>query len=325
MTSGFDPAAYSEMPGRQAQLDGYLSGTTAAVLTCARTTADWARQPEPWPALLELVTRYESEFTGRLLIARADVERWNSEPPDSLCWGVLAVAGLDHVLNESSDVERLSLLLERGVRVFQLVASAGSRMGGSDAPGDHRGLTEMGRTVVTRLAELASLAGSGPRPIVDLARMSSRAAAETLAALEEPSGAGRLLPVCSYGTIAGPWYVRPSPLNQDNLVRLRSLGGVIGLTPAAPYHQTTNDFRAAIETAAAVPFQGRPGWEGIAIATDFLGVDSTVPGLNNVGEIKKWLLASFGPEPAETLAADNARRLLLRAAGVSEERSPMRA
>ena len=314
-TTRFDPAAYSEMPGRLGQLDGYLSGTTAAVLACRRTPADWSRRADPWRSLLDLITRYEAEFAGRLLIDRADVERWNAEPPDALCWGMLSVAGLDHVIREPSDVDRLSTLFDRGVRVFQLVASGESRLGGSIEPGDDRGLTESGKDVLERLARIGPDGSLAPRPIIDLASMNNRTIAEVLDWAEGAAAAGRVLLSFSHGAIAHDEHDGPPGLSRENLVRLRAAGGVIGLTPAPPCYSTTDDLKAAIECAAAIPFQGRPGWEGIGIGTNFLGIPSSLPGLVDVARLKKWLLATFGPEPAAALTAENARRLLIGAAG----------
>jgi membrane dipeptidase len=314
-TTGFEPSAYGEMPARQGQLDGYLSGTTAAVLTCGRTDADWARQGDPWRSLTDVIARYESEFTGRLLIDRADVVRWNAEPLDALCWGTLAVAGLDHVIREHADLDRLSTLFNRGVRVFQLVEHGSSVLGGSADPGDDRGLTDLGKAVVVRLAEVAAGSDLGPRPMIDLAGLNCRSLKDVLDSSEEAAAAGRLFVLYSHGAIANPGVDGSPGLGQDNLVRLRAAGGVIGLTPAPPYHRTTEELKASIEHAAAVPFEGRAGWKGIAIGTNFLAIASTAAGLGNVAQIKTWILSTFGPEAATALIAENARRLLIRAAG----------
>ena len=72
-TTLFDPAVYPEVAGRLKQLDGYLLGTAATVLSCSRKPEDWAREADPWHSLGELITRYEAEFTGRLLIGPDDV------------------------------------------------------------------------------------------------------------------------------------------------------------------------------------------------------------------------------------------------------------
>src|SRR4051794_29416527 len=86
-TTVFDPALYPRIPQRLPQAEGYLSGTSAAVLSCYRNADDWSRQPEPWQALGSLIARAEAEFSGRLLCGPADVARWDDDL-DGLCWGM---------------------------------------------------------------------------------------------------------------------------------------------------------------------------------------------------------------------------------------------
>ena len=74
-TTTFDPAAHAAIPERLAQLTGYMTATSAAVLASARTAADWEAQPDPWRSLGELIARNEAEFSGRLLIGPADFTR----------------------------------------------------------------------------------------------------------------------------------------------------------------------------------------------------------------------------------------------------------
>ena len=104
-------------------------------------------------------------------------------------------------------------------------------------------------------------------------------------------------------------------LSHDNLVALRAAGGLIGLTPGQPHQLIAEELRTAIDLAAAVPFEGRAGYEGIAIGTDFLGIDAILPHLGNVSEVKKWITRRFDRETAVMLIAANGRRTLLRAAG----------
>ncbi|MGC8643997.1 MAG: membrane dipeptidase, partial [Isosphaeraceae bacterium] len=40
----YDPARYSDIPGKVSQADGYLSAVSAAVVVCGRRADDWAAQ-----------------------------------------------------------------------------------------------------------------------------------------------------------------------------------------------------------------------------------------------------------------------------------------
>ena len=99
-------------------------------------------------------------------------------------------------------------------------------------------------------------------------------------------------------------------ITHGNLVRLRTLGGLVGLTPAPPFHQTADDFKSAIEQVAAIPFEGRVGYEGIAIGSDFLESSATIPELGNAPSILDWISRHFDDEVAGLLLDGNARRFL---------------
>ncbi len=99
-TTLYDVRLYPEVPSRVGRLDGYLLGTSLAVLVCARKPEEWSGQPDPWGALGLMLARYESEFTGRIVRDAGDVARWRSSPPDGLCWGMLGVAGFDGLVRE---------------------------------------------------------------------------------------------------------------------------------------------------------------------------------------------------------------------------------
>jgi membrane dipeptidase len=318
-TTVYDPSFYAEVPGRLRRLEGYLLGTSAAVLACARKPEEWAKQADAWRSLGALLARYGAEFTGRLLCDPADVARWRVEPADGLCWGVLAVAGFDFLIREPRDLDRLPALFERGVRVFQLVASHAGRLAGSDEPGDDRGLTELGRAFLARLAELATAGETGPRPIVDLAHLNSPSRADVLHWVEKDLAAtASLLLVNSHGGWDCVSPTEPGGSARRDLQRLRALGGVIGLTPCAPSYPSPAELHAVIETIASTPFEGRAGYEGIAIGTDLLGIDQPSTGLDDVGRIARWIGRAFDRPTAAALTAGNARRLLLRSVGAAE-------
>ena len=187
-TTLYDVRLYPEVPTRVGRLDGYLLGTSLAVLTCARKPEEWSGQPDPWGVLGLMLARYESEFTGRIVRDAGDVARWRSSPQDGLCWGMLGVAGFDSLVRGAEDLERLPALFDRGVRVFQPIATGEGNLGAAVGQADDRGLTDLGRSFLGRIAELATDGTRGPIPVLDLAGMSTRSAADTLHWLDQDRG-----------------------------------------------------------------------------------------------------------------------------------------
>jgi membrane dipeptidase len=316
-TCHYDAAAYEDVRTRLDQLEGYLTGTGIAVLTCGRQSGDWARQPDAWKTLGEMIARYEAEFSGRLLIGPDDVARWHVEPPDGIAWGVLGIEGFDLLVRQPGDLDRLPGLYKRGVRVFQLVETEASALGGAAVPGDLRGLTELGRAFLDRLDGISREVGpSAPRLVVDLADLNSRTTDEVLAWFESDlSRLDRLLLVRSHGTIKTPRRTIVTGLEAKNLERFRVLGGVVGLSPGLPYFDSPEDFRDAVESIAAVPFRGNAGYMGIGIGTDFLNLKQSLPHLENVSRLTEWLVAEFAADIAARLISASILQLLLRAAG----------
>ncbi|QEH34253.1 hypothetical protein OJF2_27880 [Aquisphaera giovannonii] len=290
----YDPEAYAEIPARLGRLDGYLTTVGAAVLPCGRKRSDWEGQPDPWQALRAMLARYEAEFSGRLLIGPEDVARWLAEPDDFLCWGMLGIDDLDALIRDESDLPHLNPLFDRGVRVFRPVAD--------DWPGPLR------RRFLQELAGLAK--GGGPRPVLDLAGMRAEAAAEALAWLESDAAAGRLLLVHSHG--------EPS----FDLGRFRALGGLLGVGVGKAFAATADELAGRIEAIAAIPFRGRPGFEGLAIATNFLEAEEVVEGLGNAEQVLAWLAGRFGGREAAMLAWGNAEPLFREAAGAPSPAPP---
>ncbi|WP_165220180.1 Zn-dependent dipeptidase, microsomal dipeptidase [Aquisphaera insulae] len=284
----YDPALYPEIPGRLARLDGYLTTVRAAILPCRRSRPDWAKQPDRWQALDAMLARHEAEFSGRLLIGPDDVARWDSQPDDFLCWGLLGLADLDLMVREESDLTRLEPLFERGVRVFQLVAE------------------EWSPSLLLRTIEaLGGLAGGqeGPRPVIDVAGMKAEAAAGVLDWYQSDEVRRRLLLVHSHG--------EPSL----DLERFRALGGLVGVGVSTSFAATADDLAARIEAIAAIPFRGKPGFEGIAIATDFLGIEEVIAPLETAERVLEWLTGRFGEREAAMLSRANAEALLRDSAG----------
>lgn len=312
----YNPAIYSDIPGKVSQADGYLSAVSAAVLVCGRRAEDWAALADPWRTVGEMIVRYEAEFAGRMLHGPDDVARWLAEPEnDAICWGMLEIEGLDFLIREAGNLDRIRVLFDRGVRVFQIVASASSQLAGASASPDARGLTELGRSVLERLAELSPTDEPRPRPVVDLAGLNARSTADVLSWFEgDPSRCQRLLSMRSHGE------VERTGLRHDNMVRLRALGGLAGLSVGPPGVASTESLRANIETIAAIPFQGRPGYEGIGIGTNFLELEQSMPQLASAAQVTDWLAATYPRETALALAQGNARQLLLHTAGSLDDK-----
>lgn len=316
-SSQYEAKLYTDIPSQAGQVDGYLMGTAAAVLMCGRRPADWAAHADPWRTLGDMIARYEAEFSGRLLFGPEDVERWCAEPADGLCWGVLGIEGFDSLIREPGNLDHLPKLFERGVRVFQLVQAGSTTLGGASIEGDDRGLGELGRAFLEHLYALVPAAGQpGPRPVVDLANLNAQTTSDALAWFEaDAARPERLILVRSRGALDPHDRPGNTGMNPQNLARLRALGGVIGLSAGVADFQTTEELKAGIERAAAIPFQGRSGYAGIGIGTNFLGLGDPIPRLENVSQIAEWLTAEFPPEVAASLVHDNARSLLLRSAG----------
>ncbi len=316
-TCHYDTAVYADLRTRLDQVEGYLTGAGIAVLTCGRRVRDWARQPDAWKALGEMIARYEAEFSGRLLIGPDDVTRWNAEPREGIGWGILGIEGFDALVRQPSDLDRLPGLFRRGVRIFQLVETEASALGGASVPGDDRGLTELGRSFLDRLAGLSGASGpSGPCPVVDLADLNSRATGDVLAWFEsDPQRLQRLLLLRSHGTIETPHRAFLTGLSAENLERFRAMGGIVGLSPGLPFFDSAEAFRDGIEATAAVPFQGLAGYAGIGIGTDFLNLEQALPHIENVSRLTEWLAANFTPDVAARIIRDNACTLLVHAAG----------
>jgi membrane dipeptidase len=319
-TTLYDGRLYPEIPDRVGRLDGYLLGTSLAVLVCARKPDDWSSQPDAWSALGLMIALYEAEFAGRILRDAADVARWRSSPADGLGWGVVGVAGFEHLIREANDLDRLSVLFERGVRVFQPVAGPGGVLGGSSAPGDDRGLTDVGRAFLDRIRDLSRGGVAAPRPILDLAGMNATTMADTLRWYDETrSSQTTLLVAVSHGT--GSYQALLDGSSQDawNLVGVRSCGGVIGLTPGLPGCATPDELKQLIQTVADLPFEGHAGYEGIAVGSDLLSAERTAPGLASARDITRRLGQEFDRKTAAAIVAGNARRILFRSVGVAPE------
>jgi membrane dipeptidase len=313
-TTLFESSVYPNVPGRLYQAEGYLQTTSAAVLACYRSADDWARQGDPWSALGSLITRIEAEFPGRLLRDSDDLVRWQADP-EGLCWGLIGVEGFDALVRTPADLDRVEALFERGVRLFQPVYSATSLLGGCAWPEDDRGLTDLGRAFLETLAGVGANP-NGPRPMLDLAHLNPRTASDVLMWFEaDISRTRQVIPVYSHGALVHADFAKPRAITVENLTRLRSIGGWIGFCVGPPFYASSESLRLSIVQAASLPFLGRPGYEGIAIGTDFLGVNETLPGLSNASAVVEWCRKCFKPGTAASLIQGNAMLLIQRVLG----------
>jgi microsomal dipeptidase-like Zn-dependent dipeptidase len=119
----------------------------------------------------------------------------------------------------------------------------------------------------------------------------------------------------SHGAVARPGFEGPRAIDLENVARLRAKGGLIGLTPGPPFYESADDFKSAIDHVATIPFEGRVGYEGIAIGSDFLESDDTLAELGDTSAIVKWVSMAFDQTAAELLLEDNARQFLANASG----------
>jgi membrane dipeptidase len=311
----FGPTANGVSPERLKQLGGYMTATAAAVLGCGYSPAEWARHPDPWRSLGDLIARHEAEFCGRLLISPADLNQWHSGPPDGLTWGVLGVSGLDFLVRDAADLNRLAELFERGVRVFQLVETSNNQLAGSADPGDGRGLSELGRACVSQIAGLALEDSREGIPILDLAHLNPLSMGQVIEVVEDAVRKHTLLLIYSHGAVAHADFDGSRAIDLQNLARVRALGGLMGLTPGLPFHQSPDELKSCVDHVAAIPFEGRLGYEGIAIGSDFLELDGTLPDLDDAAAIVGWAARNFDEATAMLLIEGNARALLAKAAG----------
>src|SRR5690606_5490930 len=134
---------------------------------------------------------------------------------------------------------------------------------------DDCGLTEPERSA---LSALSSACRSGV--LVDLAGLGPRAAGEALDAIEAIGGP--LVPIVS---LAGSASGTISDLRPEDVRRLRSLGGGVGLGIGRAFHPDADALARAIEAITAESNPDRSGIEGVALGSGFLGIDATIEGL----------------------------------------------
>ena len=275
-----------ELPGCPSQdvrpriprVDEYFSHTSVAFVSCGKTA--------------DLLPRVEAEFSGRILHGPEDLARFR-EDPSGLTWAVIAFNDMQELTGWSAALERLPALFDRGVRLF------------SPFPRQDRGLTDPGRDFLARLLGLSR--PGAPRPILDLARAGREAMGEILDWFEARDERTERILLIDRGV----------SMTRDDRARFRSLGGLTAVSITDPLAEASGDIREMIEGIADLPYRGRAGFEGIAIATGFLEADRTLPGLGNAGEVVAWLEETFDPTASRLLIEGNGRKLIEAMAGES--------
>jgi membrane dipeptidase len=298
-TKLFGPESNARASRDLARIEGYLGATSAAFLMLGRDREDWARRPDSWAALGDLIARSEAEFPGRVLRSGEDYSRWQSEP-DHLTWIVLGIGGFESLIASKADLNRLPMLFERGVRVFQPFSTAAA----SEAV-----LLENNDLLISFLETLESLNpdSAGPRPILDLAGMEDCTTNEALSWLEakEPH-ARRVLITKSSG-----------PMEAETTVRLRRLGGFTVLSASSSSFDSLASLRFAIESVASISLDGETGYTGIGLATDAFGDGNGLASVVTVADLVSWTVKVWGSSAATALLRDNATAWIARIVGAS--------
>jgi membrane dipeptidase len=314
-----DEPAAAEIAARIDQLEGYLSTTWAAILSCRGNQRGSSGPCEPWAELADCLARHEAEFPGRLLIGPDDFARWQADP-NGLMWGLLGVKGFDALIRGQEDLDRLGSLFQRGVRLFQPVCSQSGVLGGAWEPDDDRSLTALGTSFLEVLDAIAR-ESHGPRPLLDLAGMNRPTTSAVLDWFDaSPDRASRVIPVRSRGPFVQAGSCGLQALSTEQLARLRNLGGVVGCGIGSGDYPTAQALKSAIDHIAERPFLGRTGYEGIALATYFLEAGSPPFELGNAGEVVAWTRSEFGSDTGRTLIQANAAALLASATGSDRAR-----
>ncbi len=283
---------------RLGQIEAYLQDTAAAIIPCGRHYGSIGPGPARWSALGAAFARIEAEFPGRILADPADFARWR-EDAQGMAWALPGLPGLDLFARDDSDRERLRSFYVRGLRVVRLHSGESQESVPDLAP---------------TLEFLASLHSGekGSRPALDLA---GAPMAQVDAALDwfeaDPARASRLIP-CALGILPEqPEQSAPDAWPAARLARLRALSGMIGLAATSPHLATPDHLRRSLDAIAEHPFDGRPGLEGIGIATRYLD-DDPPPDRRTVAALLKFLSQSLSPTDATTLAQWNPRQFLAR-------------
>ena len=309
----FDPALYPGGRDRLGQAEGYLQATRRRSSPATGRPRTGPARPTPGRPSAHLIARIEAEFSGRLLIGPDDFDRWQDDP-DGLAWGLIGVEGFDALIRSAADLAGSPACSSGASGSSSRSTTATSLLGGSSSPGDDRGLTDLGRAFLDTLAGLAP-DGAGPRPILDLAHLNPAAVVRRPRLVR-----GRPGPAVAGHPGLQPRGPGPRGLRlpEGHPARQPRAGsgpsaGSSAWASRPPFFESPDQVQAAIEAVAALPFEGRAGFEGIAIGTDFLGVDATLPGLGNAAEVVAWVQADFDRPTAAALLHDNARALIARA------------
>jgi membrane dipeptidase len=199
---------------------------------------------------------------------------------------LLALEGTDTLVKP----EDVFLLKELGVRSIGITWNYDTKFGASCRSRHDYGLTGFGQDLVKICNDsgvVVDLAHSSRKTILDVCRISSRPV------------------IFSHGN-ASSVHRNVRNIDDDCIEAVASTGGIIGITAIPP----TLGENAKIEDMVrhATYIGERFGWDHVGIGTDFLGIDSTPIGFEDITKI--WDLQGLLGNNAEKVMWKNGDRVL---------------
>ncbi len=219
----------------------------------------------------------------------AFIQRRAREP--KLVGALLAIEGL-HALD--GVLQNVDTLFGAGFRMMGLTHFFDNELGGSAHGVSHAGLTDFGRSVVTRMEQLGV--------IVDLAHTSPQMKRDVLAMATRPV-------VVSHGGVAATC-PGPQNLTDDELRAIAANGGVVGIGywDGAVCEMTVASIVRAIRHAVSIM-----GVEHVALGSDFDGATTEPWDTRGLALLTEGLLAAgLGPDDVGRVMGGNVQALLRR-------------
>ena len=201
----------------------------------------------------------------------------------------------------SEDISRLDRLYEAGVRFLTLVWNGHCAVGGSHD--NHDGLTDFGRAVVRRCLTLGI--------VPDVSHASDEMIDETLDICRSDGGVcvathSNSRAVCDH----------PRNLTDDRFEKIRSLGGLVGIS-LAPQHLTIREKCSVDDIAAHIEHYMSLGGENtVCLGCDLDGVEKLPDGINSASDLtliaEKLARNNYTDELVEKIFYANARNFIFR-------------
>ena len=192
------------------------------------------------------------------------------------------------------DIGRLDLLRDMGVRFLIPVWKGKSIIGG--AFDTDSGLTDFGKQVIERCFELGI--------IPDISHCSVESADEILSMAEKQGRTVIASHSCAYGV-----YSHPRNLRDEQFLRIKALGGVVGLSLCA-YHLTSEKEKCTIEDVLChfEHYLNLGGEDMTCIGADMDGapMPDDISGIESIPMLYVRLCEKFGKDIADKIIYDNA-------------------